>query len=99
MDNKYEYADSIFKPCPIQVTTSQSIYILISYYYSVNHVILTNWVLLGIFGTICWSLFFSTLYLEGTRASLVRRKANKRFEQYGDPRGMDLVASQGKRSF
>jgi hypothetical protein len=45
------------------------------------------------------SLFLSTLYLEGTRASLVRRKANKRFEQYGDPRGMDLVASQGKRSF
>ena len=70
-------------------------------YYSVNHIILTNCVLLGNFGIIYWPLLeLSALYLEGTRASLIGgEKQTKRFEQYGDPGSMGLVASQEKRSF
>jgi hypothetical protein len=52
-------------------------------YYSVNHIILTNCVLLGNFGIIYWSLLdLSTLYLEGTRTSLIGgEKKTKKFEQ------------------
>ncbi|CAD6245887.1 unnamed protein product [Miscanthus lutarioriparius] len=55
----------------------------------------------GNFGIIYWALLdLSALYLEGTRASLIGgEKQTKRFEQYGDPGSMGLVASQEKRSF